>query len=977
MQSTRHKTKLLALLIAGLLCVLAGIMLLLPRQNVNTASAALTYDPNDYPSGIWESAELGFEFVKLETDNNGETLKANFNVTVPSAWLNRINAGGVDINHPGFNYNTSHGCIVVFATPKTVYKEACLHYLTDYATPNSIISPAISEDGPALSKENTYYKFINAHILDEYKRVAIKNKNLYGENGFSVSIEIDKEQLNDICFFAVYVDQYRYGYTEFRTGLFPKKITIETYSITGISNEYTEINKDYLYDFLQSEDVDVENVEQYSNIFKACQKVLDIRPTNDISHVKLEYLKMKGFSEYETVQDGFYIDTSFIHNPTIVKHLASQTFGYGDNLTKFNAIYKDYSYHVDGQANLLSQKIVRQAVDVEYDLNNIVWNNGEASSTLKVVYDDFNYADFSIRIKNNDVNNALVMDIYTTTVTPDGENYILSFNYDEITQQLYNSCGWLFELTPDNFNIINNSKDVIVDLGADAVTFTFPKNNQEALFDVSATATTIITEDLDYSVVYKYMLVNPDLTLTEITSAPFALKYSKLINLSNQNFYALYGEEIETALSPDVLGDARYIEYAGTRTAIDTETSSAIITVLYNYNTIVKTTNNLNGEVRFANLKKNALNYTASEFDFCMPDGYRIKNLSCLTPDLATIEFKDVYPASSTIKVLCGYNCQQIIEVYAELSDKYPVKVNYMAQYKSNTPFFIKAVFEDEVRVADYENIYEISTEQLLAIMRKESFDLLGLATIDSFSVRRELDTYIIDVEYCNASLKSISADGTDVNEVKVYLTTYADWCAGFGKDWSVFMLNTPKDMYFQYSNEIDPADLYGFFSVAVFEEQVKNLQDHFATYSADGCKTVFQSKKVVGSEIYKFFAGLNFEIALEDDIGMWFCEIANDDNKTLHSYFFYLDGTSKLPYLALNGADSYDDTDSTIKNGLEDAGEKIGDFFTDAFQKTKDFFRSDTGKVVKIILITVLCVAVLVLFVYIGIKFGWLRRRR
>lgn len=971
MQSTRHKTKLLALLIAGLLCVFAGIMLLLPRQNVNTASASTDEVKEMFnPSHAWDSAHLGLDFVGLSTKDEGETLQATFNVTVPKEWLARINAGGVDINSNLFYYNTSHGYIVVMAAPKNVYHEALYTYLRQYAPPEYIY---YSSAGRTLAKENTYYEFKTKQVSDTFARTSIKDASLYGDNGFTVSLDVNKEQLHDMCFFAIYVDQYRYGvYTDW-----PRKDTVETYNISGISDGFTEINKDYLYNFLQKDDVDLENVEQYSDLFKACQKVLDLRPTNDISHVKLEYLKMKGYSEYETVQDGFYIDASFIHNPTIVKHLAKQTFGYGDDITRFNATYKDYNYLVDGQANLLSQKIVRQAVDVEYDLNNIVWNNGEASSTLKVVYDDFNYSDFSIRIKNNDANNALVMDVYTTSIISEGANYVLSFNFDEITQQLFNSCGWLFELSADNFNIINNSEDVIVKFDADAVTFTFPKNKQEALFDVSATATTIITEDLDYSVIYKYILVNPDLSLTEITSAPFALKYSKLINLSNQNFYALYGEEIETALSPDVLGDARYIEYAGTRTAIDTETSSAIITVLYNYNTIVKTTNNLNGEVRFANLKKNALNYTASEFDFCIPDGYRIKNLSCLTPDLATIEFKDVYPASSTIKVLCGYNCPQIIEVYAELSDKYPVKVNYMSQYKNSTPFFVKSVFEDEVRVADYENIYEISTEQLLAIMRKESFDLLGLATIDSFSVRRELDTYIIDVEYCNASLKSISADGTDVNEVRVYLTTYADWCAGFGKDWSVFMLNTPKDMYFQYSNEIDPAELYGFFSVAVFEEQVKNLQDHFATYSADGCKTVFQSKKVVGSEIYKFFAGLNFEIALEDDIGMWFCEIANDDNKTLHSYFFYLDGTSTLPYMGLNGADSYDDTDTTIKNGFEDAGEKIGAFFTDAFQKTKDFFQSDAGKVVKIILITVLCVAVLVLFVYLGIKFGWLRRRR
>ena len=968
MQSTRHKTKLLALLTAGLLCVLAGIMLLLPQKQV---SASEEPAPIAETSDILASAHLNLDFVGLTTNDNGETLQATFNIGVPTSWIDRINKPESTIITGGLtSANFSYGYVVLFATGSNAYS-GVHEYTRPYYTPeyfgNSIYAKKRLEE---KATENTYINYKNAFITTAQNdnKVAFMQKAEYGENGFTASISVPKENLNDLTFYAIYVDKYDYKLLNTR---------YEGWSITGLSDAVTNVNKTYIENYIQSEDVDLENIEQYSNVFKACQKVLDIRPVNDISHVKLEYLKMKGFSEYETVQDGFYIDSSFIHNPTIVKHLASQTFGYGDNLTKFNAIYKDYSYHVDGQANLLSQKIVRQAVDVEYDLNNIVWNNGEASSTLKVVYDDFNYADFSIRIKNNDVNNALIMDIYTTTVTPDGENYILSFNYDEITQQLYNSCGWLFELTPDNFNIINNSNDVIVDLGADAVTFTFPKNNQEALFDVSATATTIITEDLDYSVVYKYMLVNSDLTLTEITSAPFALKYSKLINLSNQNFYALYGEEIETALSPDVLGDARYIEYSGTRTAIDTESSSAIITVLYNYNTIVKTTNNLNGEVRYANLKKNVLNYTASEFDFCMPDGYRIKNLSCLTPDLATIEFKDVYPANSTIKVLCGYNCQQIIEVYAELSDKYPVKINYMTQYKTNTPFFIKAVFEDEVRVADYENIYEISTEQLLAIMRKESFDLLGLATIDSFSVRRELDTYIIDVEYCNASLKSISADGTDVNEVRVFLTTYADWCAGFGKDWSVFMLNTPKNTYFQYSNEIDPADLYGFFSVAVFEEQVKNLQDHFATYSADGCKTVFQSKKVVGSEIYKFFAGLNFEIALEDDIGMWFCEIANDDNKTLHSYFFYLDGTSTLAYMGLNGADSYDDTDTTIKNRFEDAGDAISTFFKDAFKKAEDFFQSDTGKVVKIILITVLCVAVLVLFVYLGIKFGWLRRRR
>lgn len=975
MQLKRHKTKLLALLIAGLLCVLAGVLLLLPRQNVNTASAAEEVDTLASTDDVWASATLGLEFVELTTNDGGETLQATFNVTVPAKWLDRVNKPESTIVTGGLTpANFSYGYVCIFATDSSSYS-AVPEYIRPYYTPeyftslNSTLGIGL-KDRLKKTTENTYIKWKNAHITsaENENKAAFEYKKEYGNNGFTASMNIPKESLHDLTFYAVYVDKYHY------------KVLSDIYegwSITGLSNAITNINDDYLYNFIQSEDVDLENVEQYSDVFEACQRILDLRPTNDTSHITLEYIQMKGYAEYKTVHDGFYIDTSFLHNPTIIKHLAKSTFGYGDDLSRFNATYKDYSYHVDGQAFLLSQKIVRQAIDVSYDLDDINYSSGAASGKLKVLYDPFTYSDFSIRIQNNDANNALVMDIYTTSVIPTGDNYILSFNYDEITQQLYNSCGWLFELTADNFNIINNSEDIIVDIGTDAVTFTFPKNNQEALFDVNATATTIITEDLDYNVFYKYMLVNSDLTLTEMTSTPFSLKYSKLINLSNQNFYALYGDEIEAALSPDVLGDARYLEYYGTRTAIDSETSSAVITVLYNYNTIIKTTNNLNGEVRYANLRKNALNYAASEFDFCVPEGYRISTLKCLDTSLATIEFNDTYPANSTIKVLCGYNSEKVIEIYAELSDKYPIKVNYMSQYKNNTPFFVKSVFEDEIRVADYENIYNISTEELLKIMSKDSFDLLGLATIDSFTIRRELDTYIVDVEYCYASLKSISADGTEVNEVKVYLTTYADWCAGFGKDWSVFMLNTPKDMYFQYANEIKPEELYGFFSVAIFEKQVKNLQDHFATYSADGCKTVFQSKKIVGSDVYKFFASLDFEIALEDDIAMWFCEVANDDNKELHSYFFYLDGTSTLAYMGLNGAGSYDDTDTTIKNGVENAGDAISTFFKDAFKKTEDFFQSDTGKVVKIILITVLVVAVLVLVVYLGIKFGWFRRRR
>ncbi len=51
-------------------------------------------------------------------------------------------------------------------------------------------------------------------------------------------------------------------------------------------------------------------------------------------------------------------------------------------------------------------------------------------------------------------------------------------------------------------------------------------------------------------------------------------------------------------------------------------------------------------------------------------------------------------------------------------------------------------------------------------------------------------------------------------------------------------------------------------------------------------------------------------------------CELVDDDNAMYYSYFFYLDGTSENPYLSNGGADNADDTDSAIKNALNDAKE-------------------------------------------------------
>ena len=188
------------------------------------------------------------------------------------------------------------------------------------------------------------------------------------------------------------------------------------------------------------------------------------------------------------------------------------------------------------------------------------------------------------------------------------------------------------------------------------------------------------------------------------------------------------------------------------------------------------------------------------------------------------------------------------------------------------------------------------------------------------------ISTYTAELSYSHAALKQIDYDG-NMLEIKIPLTSYSDWCKQYGQDWSILFLNTPERHYFKYSNDVTRENLYGFFSVAVFKEQVSDLNYWFKNNTGDGCMTIFEGKQVSGSGVYKFFDNLTTKGVITSVlgyVGMSFCEIVNDDNAMYYSYFFYLDGTSDNAYLATNGADDAGDTDSAIKNALNDAKEWI-----------------------------------------------------
>ena len=319
-----------------------------------------------------------------------------------------------------------------------------------------------------------------------------------------------------------------------------------------------------------------------------------------------------------------------------------------------------------------------------------------------------------------------------------------------------------------------------------------------------------------------------------------------------------------------------------------------------------------------------------------IPSGYRVKGISTSKPDKLTVTNAEDY-RNAKIEVRTSTTEKEVLPVAIEFTDSWNLKIKYLENYKdyrirtgekdAKPCFAEKKVFSGTVKVRDYENIYALTNEDIKAILGLESLDILGLATVEKITVKFDgISTYTAELSYSHAALKQIDYDG-NMLEIKIPLTSYSDWCKQYGQDWSILFLNTPERHYFKYSNDVTRENLYGFFSVAVFKEQVSDLNYWFKNNTGDGCMTIFEGKQVSGSGVYKFFDNLTTKGVITSVlgyVGMSFCEIVNDDNAMYYSYFFYLDGTSDNAYLATNGADDAGDTDSAIKNALNDAKEWI-----------------------------------------------------
>ena len=702
------------------------------------------------------------------------------------------------------------------------------------------------------------------------------------------------------------------------------------------------------------------------------QDVAGVKPdTNEIT-VTLHYKELTDYATLTEKSYAFSVKSVWAQNKTLVLSALYDLTEFS-NIAKLNAVYTG-DFWRDGYRYTTQKRIILQAEDFEYSYNAV-----SQTGTLTVIYADFQYKDLSLRVTNNDPANNLTIDYYTAEAVAGASSTTLTFRFADIEEQLHNSCNWLFDFGKDNIRISGAPEGVTTQLTEEALIVTFPNARESELVNLSLIGVAEIIEDIEYTLTYEYAelsLSGGEIAETVKTSAPIVKMYSEIVTYNFTNFMLDYGESVSGAVNPAFLGGAEYYIPASIRkeySAYDSESHTCKITVEYTYNTLFGITNNYDDSVTFKALNHTSLNYTGADFVDSIPSGYRVKGISTSKPDKLTVTNAEDY-RNAAIEVRTSTTAKEVLPILIEFTDSWNLKINYLENYKdyrsqtgekdAKPCFAEKKVFSGTVKVRDYENIYALTNEDIKAILGLESLDILGLATVEKIAVKFDgISTYTANLSYSHAALKQIDYDG-NVIEIKIPLTSYADWCKQYGQDWSILFLNTTERHYFKYSNDVARENLYGFFSVAVFKEQVSDLNYWFKNNTGDGCMTIFEGKQVSGSGVYKFFDNLTTKGVITSAlgyVGMSFCEIVNDDNAMYYSYFFYLDGTSDNAYMATNGADSADDTDSAIGNALNDAKEWI--------KKTWDKLNgSDAMKWIKIaagIALVVLAVVALVAGVY------------
>lgn len=655
-------------------------------------------------------------------------------------------------------------------------------------------------------------------------------------------------------------------------------------------------------------------------------------------------------------------------------------------LSDFNVVREEVGYTINGNTDsafLQDVYTLLEAKGYEYRFNKDS-NRGE----LTITYGEFAAKDFTLTVRTNDDKHSALFIRSRDIKTINGTTTI-TFDTSNIKTRLSNNFNWNVDNTDFNNYIFTNPHGGKVAFkknltGTDVTSITVSTADTNLLADCGLRLVIEVVPPVELTVTVKYAELSyangeikeewkTKVLPNKIWSTPNYTKINKVAFYDGDTNIGIpaQGEFIDekTRITDGSGNRIERLTYDGIiLSAADNATATAMITVKYIRNSLFRVYDNVTDDYRFVKTYSNSSEYPCSDF-ISAHDGYRVKTIESGNLEYARV-ISAATPndwANARVSVLCQLSSGNIIPLNVIYTDKWQITVEYLEDYK-NSGFAVKKAYTNEVKIKDdngnlaFKDINKPTADEVAKFLGKNSAEDLtvvrfGAVNSERISVSCENDVYTIKLDYGRAALKAIQSDGS-YEYINIPLSNFADWASGYGKDWSILVLNTKDKIIFKSEFDVKPENLYGYFYVAIFKEQVKNLDGLFAGYTADGCRSFYDCKKVVGSELYKTCNNMG-------TLGTVLClginkviqaagETLHDDYGTYYSYFLFVDGSSALNYSANNKADNYFDTDSATKNTFENIGENISEWWQKGGAAVK-FIQIILGLIAALVIITIL----------------------
>lgn len=653
----------------------------------------------------------------------------------------------------------------------------------------------------------------------------------------------------------------------------------------------------------------------------------------------------KGFDDDGKIVDKYVrssipeflkLNKSYVHNDVVFSGVVENF----KNLADFNIVYNNEV--VIGGDGLVDSVVIMQALE-EYECS--------YSSTGDIIYYDVKYSpymaqNFAIRIISNDIETA---NYYTSVHTSDWEytddGYLkLIYSYSYLANVLLNRYSWSIDVGFYGNDFMFNDTSIVnlsdpyentiysctLSIDKDNLIISVPTALQENLKNISIKmyATPVEPYEVEAYIKYKELVFNNgifeylehtiDLSKELFLSDGILHNVDVFIFEDKNKILETFPEVLEV-LQPNILNGAVYMTVSEDVDVVSDEKGDVpILTfiVQYNYKSVfmVSISDGNTTKTTFVNLTTERKTYSTNWFvDTCdlIGSNYYISDLkiSSLYAKLSNVSY-DNNKKIQTYILDENLNDGIIIPVIIQCSNAVFVEFNYYERYNLS-PFAIKRKFSNFVSLdvmGNLENINVETVERILGVSTTAVFE----NQISVSKVKTSFDgdiSYTLSLAYSNIYVSGQNYDNTKF-EIPVQLTSYADWCKMMGVNWSIMSLNTSNNRYFSSPlcldktlNEDENRELvYGLFSTCVFEEKVSDFAGIFHNVNTSGCVVYYNSIKVSGSSIYKYFGGLyqsgNIIQSALGYAGMCICELANDDNKIYENYFFYVNVFDDTPFI-------------------------------------------------------------------------------